>query len=228
MDGEITQSEQWLRFVAWLEDNLRRIIVVAAVLIGVGTVVAFILWQGGQKQRSASESHSFLLAQPQLATGEDLLAVADEVPGTAAGTRALLLGAAALYTEGRFEDAKTQFQRLLTETPAGPLTPKARFGVAACDEALGNVEAAISGYQSLVNSPASGNVIPQARLSLGNLYVEQGQPELARAQYESIIRLMGGTALAAEARSRLGQLPQAEVEPQPQPLLTPAPTGGTP
>ena len=213
MDAEISQSEQWLRFVAWLEDNWRRVAGVASLVVAVGIVVAFVVWQGGQKQIAASAALSRLMTTPGGASSEALLTVASEHAGTQAGSRAWILAASALFTEGNFREAQTQFENFLAEQPSGPMTPQARFGVAACKEAQGQVDGAIADYKAIVENPASGNVIPQARFALGNLYVRQGQPELARAQYEELARSQG-SSLAAEAQARLADLPPSTISRQ--------------
>lgn len=223
MDGEITQSEQWLRFLAWLEDNWRRVAAVASVVIGVGVVVAFVMWQGGEKQKRASEALSMLLIESQVPGGKALQDFANQHPGTMAGSRALLLAGGAFFTEGEFQQAQSQFERFLAEEPPGPLTAQARFGVAACREAQGQIEGAIKDYKSIVENPAGGNVIPEARFALGNLYAEQGEHALARAQYQE---LADGpeSSLSSEARSRLAQLPPAPVS-HPMEIHLPTPSG---
>jgi TolA-binding protein len=222
MDAEISQSEQWLRVLAWLEDNWRRVAAVASVIIGVGIVVAFVIWQGAQKQRHASEALSLVLARPEAASSTALLGIAETHAGTQAAWRAQLLAAGALYREGRFQEAQAEFQKFLAEAPSGPLTSQARFGIAASREALGQVSEAISEYKSIVDNPASGVVIAQARFALGNLYVQQGQPELARAQYEELARVPG-SSLAAEAQARLAELPPSTVSRQVEvPALAPS------
>jgi predicted negative regulator of RcsB-dependent stress response len=227
MDAEISQSEQWLRFVAWVEDNWRRVAAVASVLIGVGIIIAFVVWQGGQKQLQASTALSQVLAAPVAPSSAALLAVAEEHGGTEASHRAMLLAAGALFTEGRFAEAQTQFERVLAEQAGGVGTPQARFGVAACKQSQGQVEAAIADYKSIVDNPASGAVIPQARYALGGLYVKQGQPELARVQYEALSKTPG-SSLAAEARTLLTELPADTTSRQVEvPALAPAATPPT-
>lgn len=216
MDTELTQSEQWLRLLAWLEDNWRRVVGVGSVVIGIGIVVAFVIWQGVEKQKTASEALSMLLAAPEAPSGNALLAFADDHADTRAGARALLLAAGALFTEGEYPEAQSRFEQFLATQPVGPLTAKARFGVAACKEAQGQYEAAINDYKSIVENPASGNVIPQARFALGNLYVVQGQPELARQQYEEL-EDVAGSWLAIKVQALLAELPT------PSPMAT-APT----
>lgn len=224
MEADISQSEQWLRFLAWLEDNWRRAAAIASVVLGIGIVVAFVMWQGVEKERLASEALSFLMVANQAPTGDALLGFADKHNGTMAGTRALLLAAGAYFAQGKYGEAQSQFERFLAEQPAGPLTAQARFGVAACKEAQGQIDGAIGGYKSIVENPASGNVIPQARFALGRLYAEQGQPDLARTEFEELAQA-SGSSLAAEARSRLMELPPSRVSRQVQvPLLMPAST----
>jgi predicted negative regulator of RcsB-dependent stress response len=224
MDAEISQSEQWLRLVAWLEDNWRRVAAIAAMLVGVGIVVAFVIWQGGQKQLKASAALSGILAAPTAASSDALLRVAGEHPGTDAGMRASLLAAAALFTEGQFAESQSQFERFLVDQPSGATAPQARFGVAACKEAQGQVDAAIADYKAIVDNPASGNVIPQARFALGGLYVEQGQTDLAREQYQALAAIQG-SSLAAEAQALLAELPSVTVSRQVEvPALVPAST----
>jgi len=224
MDAEISQSEQWLRFVAWLEDNWRRVAGIGSLVIGVGIVVAFVMWQGGEKQRTASEELSLVLASPERASAAALLIVANDHAGTEGGNRALLLAAAALYTEGQFEQAQSEFERFLSGQPADSTIPEARLGVAACKEAQGQADGAISDYLSIVGNPASGNVIAQARFALGNLYVQQGQPDLARVQYEELAK-NPGSSLAAEAQARLADLPPSTASRQVEvPLVAPSGT----
>ncbi|MCU0772300.1 MAG: tetratricopeptide repeat protein [Verrucomicrobia bacterium] len=226
MDAELTHSEQWLRFLAWLEDNWRRVAAVASIVIGLGVVVAFVLWQGAQKQRNASEALSLLLVAPEGSSSDRLTRFASDHAGTEAGTRALLLAGGALFAEGKYPEAQARFEAFLAGQPASPLTPKARLGVAACKEAQGQIDAAIQEYQGLAESRGSGNTMPVARFSLASLYVQQGRPDLARVQYEELAR-MQGSALAMEAQARLRELPApaASASPEAMPL---APLGAPP
>ena len=223
MDSEISQSEQWLRFVAWLEDNWRRVAAVAGVVVAVGVVISFVIWQGGQKQLQGSAALSQVLASPNGAPSSDaLLRVAREHTGTKAGNRAMLLACAALFTEGRFAESQSQFEDFLAGQPAGAATPQARFGVAASKQAQGQAEAAIADYKSIVDNASSGNVIPQARFALAGLYAGQGQTDLAREQYEALA-VIQGSSLAAEARVLLSELPPATVSREVNvPSLSPA------
>jgi TolA-binding protein len=226
MDAEISQSEQWLRMLAWLEDNWRRVAAVASVVIVVGIVVAFVLWSGAEKQRAAAGALSVLLVAPEPPTGAVLEGFVEAHPDTAAAVRAELLAAVAMFTEGKFAEAQALFEGFLARHGSGPLTPKARFGVAACKEAQGQVDAAIDDYLAIVGNPGSGNVIPQARFALAQLYLKQGQTDLARTQFEELATVPG-SSLAGEARVRLSEMPpstasrQVEVPLGNPPVLNP-------
>jgi predicted negative regulator of RcsB-dependent stress response len=224
MDAEISQSEQWLRFIAWLEDNWRRVAAIASVVIVVGIVVAYFLWSGAEKQRAAAGALSVLLVGTESPTGAALSGFAESNPDTAAAVRAELLAAVAMFTEGNFAEAQTLFENFLAEQGGGALIPKARFGVAACKEAQGQVAAAIGDYTAIVENPSSGNVIPQARFALARLYLEQGQIEMARTQYEELAAAQG-SSLAGEARIRLAEMPPSTANRQAEvPLLNPPTT----
>lgn len=223
MDAEISQSEQWLRLVAWLEDNWQRVAAIASVVIVVGVVVAFVIWQGGQKQQKAAQKLSLLLVGREAPSGEALLAFSDSNEGTAAGRRSLFLAAGALFTEGDYQEAQTQFERFQTEEGPGPLTPKVRFGIAACKEAQGQIDAAIADYKAILENPSSGGVIPQARFALARLYRLQGKTDLARNQYEELSTIQS-SSLASEARILLTELPPSTTRPQTDiPMATPTP-----
>lgn len=211
MEAEISQSEQWLRFVAWLEDNFRRVVGTAAVVIGVGVVVAFFVWQGAEKERTASEALSVLLMAPEATSSSALLALAEEHDGTGAAIRARLLAGGALYAEGQFEEARQQFQAILAGSVGSGEAAQARFGIAACREALGETDEAIGEYRSLVSGAGNGNVVPLARFALAQLYEEKGELTLAREQYEKLQTSMS-SSLAAEAGVRLAALPAPAVE----------------
>jgi len=206
MDAEISQSEHWLRFLAWLEQNWRRAATIGAIVIAAGIVVAYALWQGAEKERRASQDLSTLLVSREEATGSSLLDFANTHEGTAAGARAVLFAATALFAEGQYVEAQAQFERFLTSQGPGPDTSKAQLGIAACKAAQGQADAAITDYRAIVQNPTSGGVVPQARFALAELYLAQGQTNLARAEYEALaaspIR-----SLAGEAQVRLEELP---------------------
>lgn len=206
MDSEIGHSEQLYRAFAWLEDNWQRAAAVAAGVIVIGVVVAFVIWQGGQKQIAASQSLSLLLSGGQEPTAESLQALAEQDQGTMAANRALLLAAGRLFADEKFQEAQAQFESFLNTPEAGSLAAQARFGIAASKEAQNLIEPAIADYKAIVDNPGSGHLIPQARFALAQLYTEQGNTELARIQYEFLAQAPG-SSLASEAGARLAEMP---------------------
>ena len=208
MDAEIGHSDQLYRFLGWLEVNWRRAAAIAAVIVVVGVIVAYFLWQGEEKEKTASQALSSLLMDENTLSADSLLQFAESHAGTKAGARATLLAAGRLFTDGKYAEALAQFQRFLEAASVPSLAAEARFGVASCKEALGETEAAIAGYKSLTEDAGSDNVLPQARFALARLYSVQGQTELARTQYE-LLASERNSSLAGEAQARLGELPPA-------------------
>ena len=78
---------------------------------------------------------------------EACLKIATDYAGTSAGQRALLEGATALFTTGKYADAQTAFQKFLDTYPDNFLTPQATLGLAASLDALGKTDLAVSAYQ---------------------------------------------------------------------------------
>jgi len=206
MDAETQGSEQWFRFLAWLEDNWRRVAAVSLVVILVGVVIAFFVWQQGQKQRMASAALSALLASGEAVSPQALVDISEAHAGTAAAERAVLLAAGRYFTDGNYAAAQKLFEQYLAGDAEESLIAEARLGVAACLEAQGKTADALEAYKALAETPSSGNVIPQARFALAQLYARQGQTDLARTQYELLAREQG-SSLAREAQLRLAELP---------------------
>jgi tetratricopeptide (TPR) repeat protein len=121
-----------------------------------------------------------------------------------------------MFIEGNYQEAQALFEQLLSTQPTGPLTAKARLGVAVCKEARGQTDAAISDYKSILEhsvEASDASAVYQVRFALGGLYLMQGQPDLARAQYEVLAGIQG-SSLAAEAQARLAELPPSLVSRQ--------------
>lgn len=211
MEAEETYPEQLYRLWAWIEDNLRQVLVVGSLVLIVGIVVAYFVWQGGQKQIKAAESLSVLLTQAPSPGADQLLDFSRTHSGTAAAKRASFLAAGRLFAAEKYDEAQEQFQAFLAENPGSPFTSEARLGVAACMEAQGNTDGAVAEYQSIVNGATEDGAVPIARFALGLIYEERGETELARAQYQALANSGGQNPLGAEARARLADLPVPEV-----------------
>ena len=223
---------------AWasFETNKKPVLMIAGAIVVVGMVAWFFIWQKSEKEVKASEALS-AVSVPQLGqagarpdTAGAYLKVATEYPDSSAAARALLLGAGSLFVEGKFADAKTQFERFTREHRDSPLFPQAALGLAASHDALGNTNEAVTAYKNLIDRHSSENVVPQAKFALARLYEAQNKPEQAKALFEDVARGDAYSSIGSEAGMRLEELkikyPQlAAPPPGPAPIVPPvAPT----
>jgi TolA-binding protein len=230
MESDLTQSALLYKLWAWGDKNKKQLLwgLIALVVLGIG--IAFWLAHQSETQNDANDALSQLTTRnvsstaPE-ATAEDFLKVAADYPDTAAGQRALLLGAADLFDGGKYDDAQGQFQRFLNNYTDSPLRGQAALGVAACLDAQGKTNDAISAYQSILDRYPNQNIVPQAKLALARLLEGQGKFSEARSGLEEIVRTFPGT-ISAEAASQLELLNAAhpEVEATNRPPATAAPT----
>jgi outer membrane protein assembly factor BamD (BamD/ComL family) len=209
MESDIKQSADVYKLWAWYEINKKQVAVGGVIVVVVGLVAWFFLWNASQKEINAGEALS-AASLPQL-TGagqgaDGFLQVAAKYPKSSAGTRAILLAGGQLYAEGKYPEAQAQFERFRKEHSDSPLLSQALLGIAACHEAQGRTNEAVTAYKELVERHPGENVVHQARFALARLYEGQNKPELAKPQLEDIARTDANTSLANEAGMRLEEM----------------------
>ena len=153
---------------AWFEPKKKQVLIGFAAVLVVGFAAGYHLWSQGEKERVAGEAFSKVAAAPLFSPGaaesaDAYLKVASGQPGTLAGSRALLQAATVFFTQGKFADAQSQFERLAREYPEGALFPQARLGAAACLDAQGKAPEAAALYKEVSEKFATTSVAPQAR-----------------------------------------------------------------
>jgi predicted negative regulator of RcsB-dependent stress response len=228
MDSETPQSSGFYEFLAWVELNKKNL------AIGGGTLMALCFgyfvyqWHANERETAANQalsairsprSSAAMLSEPK---APEYLKVANEFPGTGAGERALLMGAADLYAQGKHQEAQTQFERFLKNYTHSSLTSQAVYGVAACLDALNKVDEALAKYQDIIARYSSESVAGQAKLAMGRLYEAKGQPELALKTYEDLTKGKEASVWSAEART----LRETLLQNHPNLVTTNAPTAG--
>src|SRR5262245_3822893 len=131
-------SSRWYEVLAWIETNKRYLM-----WAGIGALVIIFValtyrWQLSQTEEAANDAllrlrsvTSAATPSESVATATDFLKVVNEYPKTAAAERALLLGAGAQFSDGKFAEAQTIFERFLREHGDSPLVPIAAYGAAA-------------------------------------------------------------------------------------------------
>ena len=231
MESEAAQLPLAHQAWAWFEGNKKPALLGLGALVVVGAIVSFYFYQLNQREQAAAEALSAVevtqlggaRGAPDPAAG--YLKVAAGYPKTSAAARALLLGAGSLFTEGKYTEAKAQFDRFTRDYGDNPLMSEALLGGAACLDALGRTNEALVAYNDLVRQHPDDNVVSQARFALGRLYAAQNDPDKARTQFEEVARANPYGSLGSEAGMRVEELNLKYPKLVP---LTPLPTNAVP
>jgi predicted negative regulator of RcsB-dependent stress response len=233
MESEDKQTKLFMDLWKWVDTHRKHVAFGAILVVLVAVWVGFYLWHESQKESSANQAlsrviHQTLNEEIQVQSLDALVKVASEHPNTSAAQRALLLAGANFFTEGKYADAKAQFERSLREFPNTPLSSQALFGVAVILESQGKTNEALTTYKEVIDRYPTDNVVPQSRLALGRLNEAQGKLTHARDFYLQIERTEAGT-IGTQATMRLKELFEKHPElipvySAPTPAPTPAPT----
>ncbi len=196
--------------LAWFETNKKPVAWGTVILLFVVLVVSVVVYRHTQKEIAAGEALSSA-AVPQMAgartgSADAFLKVAADHANSKAAGRALLLAAGVLFRDGKYAEARTQFERFRKDYPDSPFVGEAMFGMAACAEAQGEARKAMTGYKELIDRRAGDYVLPQAKYALARLHEAQNEPEQARNLYEEIDRTDPYGSVGDEARMRLEDL----------------------
>jgi TolA-binding protein len=181
-------------------------VIAAGIIIVAIIAISFYSWRLGQKEIEAGNALSRVILAGNEQTADACLKVAADFPGTKAGQRAALRGAAALFAAGKYADAQAQFQKFLDTYSDSPLAPEAQLGVATSLDAQGKLDLAASAYENVINLSSDQNVTAVARLGLAQIQEQEGRPTDAKRNYEEVARLNPNSSLVSEAVMRAAQL----------------------
>jgi tetratricopeptide (TPR) repeat protein len=211
MESDVVQLPLSDRLWAWFETNKKPALAGTAVVAVVGLIVWFSAWRHGERQAAAGDAVS-KVALTQLETGgkqpqtDDYLKVAREYAGTEAAARATLLAGGAYFAEGKYDNAREQFEQFMRQYPSSPMLGQALLGVAACADAQGKTDQAVTAYENLINTRPNDNATPQAKFAVARIFENQNKPEKARALYEGLTQTMAYTSIGNESGVRLEEL----------------------
>ncbi len=213
-----------------IEANKNKIIAGVLIIVAVVGIISFISWQREQSQVAAGEALTQTLLD--LKPNTDLsqvshayLAVAQDHPNTPAGGRALLEGAAVLFTQGKYTDARGYFQQYLDAHPDDEFSAQAALGVAKCYEAENKYNEAAGEYQRVINDFGDAQAQIQARFALGQMSLMAKNYADALRQFQQVAQSDPYGAFGQEAGQYAYEL-HYKVASQPSPSAT-AP-GATP
>jgi predicted negative regulator of RcsB-dependent stress response len=204
---ELTASDYLFRLWPWIEDNLKRI----AIGVGAVAILVFIYSfhssSSSQKEITAGRALTQVIVSSSTSQQADAyLKIAADYPGTLAGQRALLDGAATLFTAGKFPEAQAQFQKFLDTYADSSFAPQALLGVAASLDAQGKSADAISVYQKVAGQGSDMSVTASAKFAIAGIYAAQGKTADAMKIYEEIARAYPNSSSGNEAGLRAMEL----------------------
>lgn len=210
MDAQTESSDVYMKLLAWLHANRKRLLIGVVVVALIGAVWGFMSWSKAEHETDANAElfaariDSGVRSAP--ASPEKLLEVAKEYPSTEAGEYAQLLAANLLFDQGKYPEAGQQFSDFIDNHAESALVPQAKVGIAACLEAEGKTADAIAKYHDLVVMyPSEMNIVSPAKLTLARLYDADNKPELAFNYYAELARLLNQNPYdpwGSEARER--------------------------
>jgi predicted negative regulator of RcsB-dependent stress response len=224
MQTQDAPAEIIFKLWPWIEANKNRLIGALTAIIILAGILFFVSSQREQKEIAAGQALTALLVSPAANAGagqmtDALAKLAGQYAGTAAGQRAQLQAAAALFNAGRYADAQTQFQKFLDASPASSLAATAELGVAASLEAQNKTDAAVGAYQKVVSSFAGSASDLPAEFALGRIAEQQNKLNEALGHYEIAARASLGGTLAQEAAQRAFDL-RNKIAAAPKPATT--------
>jgi tetratricopeptide (TPR) repeat protein len=234
MNSDSTEGAGMIEALTWLEVNKKRLAIGAVVLLAVGFGIYVFNYLSEQKEVNASAA--LLELRP---TGpstnqtpvpsSDYLKVAKEHQGTAAAERAQLLAAGALFTEGKYADARAQFDNVIRSYPSSAWAGEAAFGIAASLEAEGKRDEALTAYQRVTTTYGSEPVATPSRMAIARIYEAKGQFDQALKQYEDITRAASASAMGMGMSKTAQEAFMAREELlKKHPELAPKPTNAPP
>jgi predicted negative regulator of RcsB-dependent stress response len=207
MEAQDTSGLLLFKLWPWIETNKNRIFIGAGIIIAATFIFSLVAWQHGQKEMAAANALTQLTISVQPNTSASQLAdlylrVASDHPGTRAGQRAQLQGAATLFSAGDFANAQAQFQKFLDAYPDSSFAAAAQLGVAASLDAQGKADLAGPAYQQIVNNDSEPATVLAAKFALARMDEQQGKLNEALNDYQDIARAGANTSLAMEAGIR--------------------------
>ncbi len=197
---------------SWVEANAKRIVVGAGVAVVAVIFVSFYFWRQNQAEITAGEALTQLIVSVSPNSDASQLAaayfkIAGDYPGSLAGERAQLLGAAALFTSGQYAPAQAQFQKYLDTQPGGAFSAQAALGVAASLDAQGKTDPAAEAYQRVLSAFSSdANAVNAAQFALAKIDEQRGKLNEAETFYQQVARANPNNLLGSEAAFRAMQL----------------------
>ncbi len=227
MEQNVADSPLLMNAWAWLEKNLKLVVIVVVAVAVVGSLLAYSNWSARQERIAAGKELSraiYLTGGP--ANGQSAVAELQKVAtlhsGSDAAAQAVLLAANTLFQEGKYAESQAEFERFRKEYSNNPLVVQAIYGSGKAAAAQGKWDDASQAFKLCVDRHAGSAVTAYAKFSLARAYEQQGQPDLALPLYQDVLREGSSRSVLNEAMQRVEALspalpPATTVEPPPAP-----------
>lgn len=218
MSSDASGSTRTIEWLAWFEVNKMKLLV--AVIAIAAVVAAFALYRAKViASEQAGWSALFKVARPgsrgdqaESASPQAYLDVAAAHPGTAAGAQARLLAARALFEQGKFPEARAQFEGFARLFGESEFVGAAELGVAASLDSENKAGEALAAYQAVVAQRPNTAEATQAKLAIARIHESRNDFTQALKLYDELARPTSQTVWGAEASMRRDYLLQAHPE----------------
>ncbi len=227
MQAQDSTTLQLFKLWNWVEVNRNRVIGGAVVAAAATMILWFFVSQRAAKEVAAGRALTQAAFSGGYQTADAYAKVAAEYPGTIAGQRASLLGAAALFEAGKYADAQAQFQKFLDDHSDSEFSSQALLGVATSLDAQDKKDLASGAYQRVINNSSDTAVVSAAKFGLARIEESQGKLNDALVLYQDVARANPSGALGSEATMHLIELRNKMPAPAPAPVIAPAPAAAT-
>jgi len=211
MQSQDTESLVYFKIVPALVANKNRIIAGLTGIVLLILLFLFLSWHKDQKEVNAGQAFSqlWVSAQPGT-TPADLagqyLKIAGDYADTQTGQRALLQGAAVLFSNGNYSGAQTQFRKFADTYPNSALMATALLGVASALEAQGNASAALDAYRKILDGNSDAGTLLSAKFATARIDEQEGKAADALRYYQEIARAAPSSALGQQANLKALEL----------------------
>ena len=211
MQAQDAATAYFFKLWEWIEANVRTVVIGAVIVVVTAILLSYYFWRQSETEVIAGQALTQLLVSPppysdasQLANA--YLKIAADYPDTQAGGRALMLGAATLYTGGKYPEAQTEFRKYISQHPSGTFSAAAALGVASCLDAQGKTDQAADAYQRVIRGYSDPNAVDAAKLAMARIDERRGNLADAENLYDEVAHNNLRNALGAEAALHVSEL----------------------
>jgi predicted negative regulator of RcsB-dependent stress response len=207
MQPQEAATDYLFKLWPWLEANAKRFAYGAVLIVIAIFVFSFYSYRQNKREVDAGEALTQAVVSGNGGQIADAcLKVATDYSGTLAGQRALLQGAAALFSTGKYADAQVQFQKFLDTYPDNSFAPQAALGLASSLDALGKNDMALSAYQRAGDQSSDAYTKVAAKFAIARIDERQGKFPDAAKLYDDIVQAFPNSSIASEASMRAAEL----------------------